>query len=45
MHGGRVKHALDGDSGLGIDGQRIIAECLHDVESRPVGTPVLVYRH
>ena len=45
VHGRRVQHAFDGHARVGIDGQRVFAEGLLQLERRPVGASVLVDRH
>ena len=45
VHRGRVQHALDLHPGLGVVGQRVVAEGLLNFERRPVGAPVLVDGH
>ena len=45
VDGRRAEDALDGLAGLGVLGERLVAELLHDLEGRAVLAPVLVDGH
>ena len=45
VNGRSMQHAFDRHAGVGVDGQRLVAEGLLDLERGAVRAPVLVDRH